>query len=251
MVRRWTQADWPSGSQILHSRVSSTTCTGKTPRLDPDRGVIVARPRARSRWPNFSETHRGTGKPEGVGLDGSRASARAAQHQGRAAQARHQARRLCARRRLLQAPGSQSFTPEPLRMAGPKLKVVLTRKLPSDIETRMRELFDCADGGLNGDDHAFTVGELRSALERADVLVPTITDRIDAALLAHAGPNLKMIANFGAGMDHIDVAAADCRGHGGHQHAGRPHRRHRRHRHGPDPGGGAADRGGGRSGPAR
>ena len=97
-------------------------------------------------------------------------------------------------------------------MPGPKLKVVLTRKLPSDIETRMRELFDCADGGLNGDDHAFTVGELRSALARADVLVPTITDRIDAELLAHAGPNLKLIANFGAGVDHIDVAAAVAKG---------------------------------------
>ncbi|HWE46483.1 MAG TPA: D-glycerate dehydrogenase [Caulobacteraceae bacterium] len=97
-------------------------------------------------------------------------------------------------------------------MAGPKLKVVLTRKLPSDIETRMRELFDCADGGLNGDDHAFTVGELRSALGRADVLVPTITDRIDAKVLESAGPNLKLIANFGAGIDHIDVAAAVARG---------------------------------------
>ena len=97
-------------------------------------------------------------------------------------------------------------------MAGPKLKVVLTRKLPSDIETRMRELFDCSGGGLNGDDHAFTVGELRSALGRAAVLVPTITDRIDAGLLAHAGPNLKLIANFGAGIDHIDVAAAVAKG---------------------------------------
>jgi glyoxylate reductase len=97
-------------------------------------------------------------------------------------------------------------------MAGPKLKVVLTRKLPSDVETRMRELFDLADGGLNGDDHAFTVGELRSAVGRADVLVPTITDRIDADLLSHAGPNLKLIANFGAGVDHIDVASAVERG---------------------------------------
>ena len=76
----------------------------------------------------------------------------------------------------------------------------------------MRELFDCADGGLNGDDHAFTVDELRSALAKADVLVPTITDRIDAALLEHAGPNLKLIANFGAGIDHIDVAAAVAKG---------------------------------------
>ncbi len=97
-------------------------------------------------------------------------------------------------------------------MPGPKLKVVLTRKLPSDIETRMRELFDCSDSGLNGDDHAFTVDELRSAIGRAEVLVPTITDRIDADLLSHAGPQLKMIANFGAGVDHIDVAAAVAKG---------------------------------------
>jgi glyoxylate reductase len=97
-------------------------------------------------------------------------------------------------------------------MTARKLKVVLTRKLPSDIETKMRELFDCSDSGLNGDDHAFTVGELRSAIARAEVLVPTITDRIDAELLSYAGENLKMIANFGAGVDHMDVAAAVGRG---------------------------------------
>jgi glyoxylate reductase len=90
-------------------------------------------------------------------------------------------------------------------MAARKLKVVLTRRLPDSVETRMRELFDAE---LNLDDHPFTVDELKAAVARADVLVPTITDRIDGEVLAAAGENLKMIANFGAGVDHVDVAAA-------------------------------------------
>jgi glyoxylate reductase len=94
-------------------------------------------------------------------------------------------------------------------MAAQKLKVVLTRRLPDVIETRMRELFDAE---LNLDDRPFTTDELRAAVARADVLVPTITDRIDADVLAQAGENLKMIANFGAGVDHIDVATAVERG---------------------------------------
>lgn len=94
-------------------------------------------------------------------------------------------------------------------MAVQKLKVVLTRRLPDVIETRMRELFDAE---LNLDDRPFTTDELKAAASRAQVLVPTITDRIDADVLAHAGENLKMIANFGAGVDHIDVPAAVERG---------------------------------------
>ncbi len=98
-------------------------------------------------------------------------------------------------------------------MAGPKLKVVLTRKLPSDSRDAharaVRLLRWRAEWSTTT---PLDVGELRSALGRADVLVPTITDRIDASLLEHAGPNLKLIANFGAGVDHIDVAAADGRG---------------------------------------
>jgi glyoxylate reductase len=90
-----------------------------------------------------------------------------------------------------------------------KLKVVLTRKLPEPVETRMRELFDAE---LNLDDRPMDAEALKAALARANVLVPTITDRIDASILAHAGENLKMIANFGAGVDHIDVAAAVDRG---------------------------------------
>jgi glyoxylate reductase len=91
-------------------------------------------------------------------------------------------------------------------MAGRKKPlVVITRKLPDQVETRMRELFDAR---LNLDDHAMSSEELAAAVKEAEVLVPTITDRIDAALIAEAGPNLKLIANFGNGVDHIDVVAA-------------------------------------------
>ena len=83
--------------------------------------------------------------------------------------------------------------------------VVVTRKLPDVIETRMMELFETR---LNLDDHPMTKAELVEAVKTADVLVPTITDRIDAAILSQAGPNLKLIANFGTGVDHIDLATA-------------------------------------------
>ncbi|HLO77822.1 MAG TPA: D-glycerate dehydrogenase [Magnetospirillum sp.] len=83
--------------------------------------------------------------------------------------------------------------------------VVVTRKLPDAIETRMMELFETR---LNLDDHQMTKAELVEAVKTADVLVPTITDRIDAAVLSQAGPNLKLIANFGTGVDHIDLATA-------------------------------------------
>ncbi|WP_292050897.1 MULTISPECIES: 2-hydroxyacid dehydrogenase [unclassified Brevundimonas] len=89
-----------------------------------------------------------------------------------------------------------------------KLKVVLTRRLPDAIETRMRELFDAE---LNLTDKPMDREALASALQRADVLVPTITDRLDADLINGAGEQLKMIANFGAGVDHIDVEAAVAR----------------------------------------
>jgi glyoxylate reductase len=83
--------------------------------------------------------------------------------------------------------------------------VIVTRKLPEAVETRMRELFDAR---LNLDDRPMTPAELANAMASAEVLVPTITDRIDAGLIAKAGPNLKLIANFGAGVDNIDVMAA-------------------------------------------
>src|SRR6201986_1077238 len=94
----------------------------------------------------------------------------------------------------------------------PKAKkpvVIVTRKLPDSIETRMRELFDTR---LNIDDKPMTQAQLGEALKSADVLVPTVTDRIDAAVLKEAGPNLKLIATFGNGVDNIDVAAAVQRG---------------------------------------
>src|SRR5258707_843945 len=87
--------------------------------------------------------------------------------------------------------------------------VVVTRKLPDSVETRMRELFDTR---LNLDDKPMSQGQLAEAMKTADVLVPTVTDRIDAAVLKETGPNLKLIANFGNGVDNIDVAAAVARG---------------------------------------
>lgn len=87
--------------------------------------------------------------------------------------------------------------------------VIVTRKLPDVIETRLRELFDAK---LNDDDHLLSRAELSAALKNCDVLVPTITDRLDAALLAEAGPNLKMIANYANGFDNIDVRVALERG---------------------------------------
>jgi glyoxylate reductase len=86
-----------------------------------------------------------------------------------------------------------------------KTVVVVTRKLPDAIETRMMELFDVR---LNLDDHPMTASELAEAVKVADVLVPTVTDRIDAKILSQAGEQLRLIANYGAGVDHIDLATA-------------------------------------------
>ena len=87
--------------------------------------------------------------------------------------------------------------------------VVVTRKLPDVIETRLMELFDAR---LNLDDVPFTAAQLKAALAEAHVLVPTVTDRLDDAALSAAGPGLKLIASFGTGVDHIDIAAAKARG---------------------------------------
>jgi glyoxylate reductase len=87
--------------------------------------------------------------------------------------------------------------------------VVVTRKLPDSIETRMRELFDTR---LNLEDRPLSHAELAQAAKVADVLVPTVTDRIDAAVLSQSGDALKLIANFGNGVDNIDVATALQRG---------------------------------------
>jgi glyoxylate reductase len=87
--------------------------------------------------------------------------------------------------------------------------VVVTRKLPDSIEVRMRELFDTR---LNADDKPMSQADLVEAVRAADVLVPTVTDRIDEAVLGKAGDRLKLIANFGNGVDNIDVTAAVERG---------------------------------------
>ncbi|NBB14001.1 D-glycerate dehydrogenase [Caulobacter sp. SLTY] len=94
-------------------------------------------------------------------------------------------------------------------MPAKRLKVIVTRKLPDPVETRMRELFDTE---LNVDDKPMGGEQLLDALGRADVLVPTITDRLDSRLLSRAGERMKLIANFGAGVDNIDVATANQRG---------------------------------------
>jgi len=90
-----------------------------------------------------------------------------------------------------------------------KLRVIVTRRLPQAVETRMAELFDVQ---LNFADTAFTREAMAAAMADADVLVPTVTDEIDAGLIAAAGPELKLIANFGTGVDHIDLAAAREKG---------------------------------------
>src|SRR6201991_4792485 len=92
---------------------------------------------------------------------------------------------------------------------GKKPLVVVTRKLPDTVETRMRELFDAR---LNLEDKPMSQAELAEAVKVADVLVPTVTDRIDKAVLGQTGEQLRLIANFGNGVDNIDVATALQRG---------------------------------------
>jgi glyoxylate reductase len=90
-------------------------------------------------------------------------------------------------------------------MPAKKPLVIVTRKLPDAIETRMRELFDTR---LNVDDTPLTQTDLVEAVQKADVLVPTVTDRIDSKVIVRAGANLNLIANFGTGVDNIDVKTA-------------------------------------------
>jgi glyoxylate reductase len=93
-------------------------------------------------------------------------------------------------------------------MPNTKLKVIVTRKLPEPVETRMSELFDVE---LNDTDAPFTYERLVDAVGRADVLVPTVTDRIDGKVLSRAADRLRLIAQFGAGVDNVDVATATQR----------------------------------------
>ena len=90
-----------------------------------------------------------------------------------------------------------------------KTRVIVTRKLPDVIETRMMELFNVR---LNLDDTPMDRAELTEAVKSCDVLVPTLTDSIDSGLLAQAGDNMRLIANYGTGVDHIDLATARSRG---------------------------------------
>ncbi len=94
-------------------------------------------------------------------------------------------------------------------MGKTKPLVIVTRKLPEPVEARMRELFDAR---LNRRRQSDEPAELAEAIRIADVLVPTVTDRIDAGLIAQAGEQLKLIANFGNGVDNIDVTSALRRG---------------------------------------
>ncbi|MFM7343842.1 MAG: 2-hydroxyacid dehydrogenase [Tagaea sp.] len=87
--------------------------------------------------------------------------------------------------------------------------VIVTRKLPDLIETRMMELFDCR---LNLDDHPFSRAELAEAMNAAEILVPTVTDDISAALIQGAGAQLKLIASFGTGVNNIALEAAKEKG---------------------------------------
>lgn len=90
-------------------------------------------------------------------------------------------------------------------MPNSDFKVIVTRKLPDTVEARLKELFDVE---LNQNDVPFSRDQLISAMQRADVLVPTLNDQIDAGLLAQAGDRLRLLANYGSGVDHIDVDGA-------------------------------------------
>ncbi len=94
-------------------------------------------------------------------------------------------------------------------MSKSKPLVVITRRLPDVVETRMRELFNTQ---LNIDDDPRSSAELVAAVKEAEILVPTVTDRIDRSVLSQAGDQLKLIANFGTGVDNIDVETANSKG---------------------------------------
>jgi glyoxylate reductase len=87
--------------------------------------------------------------------------------------------------------------------------VIVTRRLPENIEARMRDLFGAR---LNLSDTPMDAEALKAAVRTADVLVPTVTDRITSEVIEAAGPKLKLIANFGVGFNHVDLKAAKARG---------------------------------------
>ncbi|MCV6598794.1 MAG: D-glycerate dehydrogenase [Mangrovicoccus sp.] len=94
-------------------------------------------------------------------------------------------------------------------MSADRLSVVVTRRLPEPVEKRLSDLFDVK---LRTDDSPMSREELTDALRNANVVVPTVTDQIDAGMLAQAGPDMRLIASYGSGVDHIDVASARQRG---------------------------------------
>jgi len=94
-------------------------------------------------------------------------------------------------------------------MPAKRVSVVVTRRLPEPVEHRLADLFDTR---LRDDDSPMTKADLVEAMQTAEVLVPSVTDTIDAGMLAQAGPDLRLIASYGAGVDHIDVASARQRG---------------------------------------
>lgn len=94
-------------------------------------------------------------------------------------------------------------------MPSRRLSVVVTRRLPDRVEARLKDLFDVT---LGPDDRPLTREELVQAVQQADVLVPNLRDVIDQSLLSQAGAQLRLIANYGAGVDHIDIATARQRG---------------------------------------
>jgi len=94
-------------------------------------------------------------------------------------------------------------------MSAKKPVIIVTRKLPDVVEARLRELFDAR---LNADDKPLTQAQLVEAAKTADVLVPTVTDRIDRGVISQAGPQLRLIANFGTGVDNIDLDTARNKG---------------------------------------
>ena len=90
-----------------------------------------------------------------------------------------------------------------------KPKVIITRRLQDRVEKRMKELFNV---DLSSAEYPISKRELLSAVKDAEILVPTIGDKIDASILSAANSNLKLIANYGAGYDHIDIKTALQRG---------------------------------------
>ena len=115
-----------------------------------------------------------------------------------------------ARKKAAAQPSKPAKSADRTKAAPPvRPRVIVTRRLPEAVETRMAELFDI---DLNLSDEPMSRKALEAAVADATVLVPTVTDDIDAKLLAKAGPQLKLIANFGAGVDHIALGAAREKG---------------------------------------